>query len=104
MVDAIYSAAAIKLPPIPIAPGPQMTTFEMFARHSSLIYTQRQQLHAPTGLLTAGHKKDVVISAGLTNGSNVAIYGWHQTNGKPIQPLDPAIQPNGLIIANASGW
>ena len=38
--------------------------------------------------MVAGHKKDVVISSRLTNSpGKVAIYGWHQTNGKPIQPL-----------------
>jgi hypothetical protein len=42
----------------------------------------------PLGALVAGHKKDVVISARLAGVTNkVAIYGWHQTNGLPIQPL-----------------
>src|ERR1019366_8697613 len=40
------------------------------------------------GALVAGHQKDVVISAKLASASGkVAIYGWHQTNGVPIQPL-----------------
>jgi hypothetical protein len=42
----------------------------------------------PLGELTAGHQKDIVIAAGLSSApGKVAIYGWHQTNGKPIQPL-----------------
>jgi len=38
--------------------------------------------------LTAGQKKDVVLSTRLTSKrGKVAIYGWHRTNGRPIQPL-----------------
>ena len=36
------------------------------------------------------HKKDVVITKQLTNQyykKRVAIFGWHQADGKPIQPL-----------------
>jgi hypothetical protein len=40
------------------------------------------------GALVAGHKKDVVITARLAQSpGKVAIYGWHHTNGDPIQPL-----------------
>ena len=42
----------------------------------------------PLGALTAGDKKDLVITSRLANSPNkVAIYGWHQTNGVAIQPL-----------------
>jgi len=42
----------------------------------------------PLGALVAGHQKDIVISAKLVSApGKVAIYGWHQTNGAPIQPL-----------------
>ena len=42
----------------------------------------------PLGALVAGDKKDVVIAAKLSGTpGKVAIYGWHQANGKPIQPL-----------------
>src|SRR5208282_2618651 len=38
--------------------------------------------------LVAGHKKDLVICAQLNaSRGKVAIYGWHQTNGTPIQNL-----------------
>lgn len=90
LVDAIYAAAGLKLSPRPIPPGPAMTTFAVFAQHNDLVRAQRSReapLH-PLGILTAGHKKDVVISHRLSETpGKVAIYGWHQTNGLPIQPL-----------------
>lgn len=43
-----------------------------------------------SGLL-AGHKKDIVITPRLAaQKDRVAIYGWHQLSGHPIQPLNPA--------------
>ena len=90
MVDAIYSAAQIKLAPQPIQPDAKMTTVPVFAAHNEIIRTQLVTLGKAriSTALIAGHKKDVVIStklAALTN--RVAIYGWHRTNGVAIQPL-----------------
>ena len=90
MVDAIYAAAVVKLPPAPIPPSPAMTTVAVFERHNEMVRAQREALLTahPLGTLVAGHKKDLVISARLASVTNkVAIYGWHQTNGVPIQPL-----------------
>jgi hypothetical protein len=90
MVDDIYAAAAVKLSPVPIPPSPGMTTVGIFAEHNSIVQTQRVALLRahPLGALVAGHKKDVVISEKLANApGKVAIYGWHKTNGVPIQPL-----------------
>ncbi len=98
MVDAIYAAAELKLSPAPIPPSAAMTTCAVFLQHSGLVHTERVSCLSehPLGALVAGTKKDVVIStrlAGLTN--RVAIYGWHQTNGVPIQPL---------YLGHASSW
>lgn len=90
MVNAIYATAGVKLPPSPISPGPTMTTVPVFVQHNETIRTQRTALTNayPLGALVAGHKKDVVISTRLAAITNrVAIYGWHRTNGVPIQPL-----------------
>jgi hypothetical protein len=90
MVDVIYTAAEVKLPPSPIPPSAAMTTVPVFAQHNETVRTERAAFleQHPFGALTAGHKKDVVISARLADVTNkVAIYGWHLTNGLPIQPL-----------------
>jgi hypothetical protein len=90
MVDAIYAAAPLKLAPAPMSPGPAMTTVSVFAQHNAMVQTQRAmflQSH-PLGSLVAGHQKDLVITPLLAVApGKVAIYGWHQTNGMPIQPL-----------------
>jgi len=98
MVDAIYAAAEVKLAPAPIPPSAAMTTVAVFAQHNQTVRNQRMALAAahPLGTLVAGDLKDVVISARLAGVTNkVAIYGWHQTNGIPIQPL---------YLGHASSW
>ncbi|MCX6890692.1 MAG: hypothetical protein WCL11_05325 [Verrucomicrobiota bacterium] len=90
MVDKIYAAAAVKLTPSPIPPSAAMTTVAVFSNHNAMVRFQRAgELKAhPPGALVAGHQKDVVITAKLASSpGKVAIYGWHQTNGIPIQPL-----------------
>jgi len=88
MVDAIWGEAGVKLAPEPIPPGPEMTTVPVFLRHSDSTRVRRDAVPVPMGALTAGHKKDVVLSRELGAApGRVAIYGWHQQDGEPIQPL-----------------
>ncbi|MEW6511077.1 MAG: T9SS type A sorting domain-containing protein [Bacteroidota bacterium] len=95
MVNDIYAAAALKLPPAPIPPSPDMTTVPVFAQHDSMVWSQRapQLSSSPLGTLVGGTKKDVVVSNKIRNDLKagvprpVVIYGWHQLNGVPIQPL-----------------
>ena len=90
VVDAIYAAAHVRLSPSPIPPSPAMTSVAVFSNHNAMVWTQRSETLSahPLGALMAGHKKDVVLSARLANApGKVAIYGWHKTNGVPIQPL-----------------
>ncbi len=88
LVDAIWSVASLRLEPTPIPPSPDMTTVPVFWAHSVAVRRQRTASDAPFGALTSGHKKDVVITPRLaTSPGKVAIYGWHEEDGDPIQPL-----------------
>ena len=84
MVNDIYKAASIKLQPVPLFAF-RDSTVTMW-HHHLIIEGQRQGRRG----LVAGIKKDVVISGKITRearANRVAIYGWHQLNGIPIQPL-----------------
>lgn len=88
MVDAIYRQAAVKLPPRPLPPGSRMRTTAYYLDHERRVEAQLQERTAAPGALIAGHKKDLVLTERLRRiPGRVAIYGWHRTNGKPIQPL-----------------
>ena len=87
MVDDIYAQATVKLAPFPISPATtDITRTTTFYRHHQAI--EQQRAGQPLGALTGGIKKDVVVTPLLASNPNrVAIYGWHQLNGVPIQPL-----------------
>jgi hypothetical protein len=86
LVDEIYRAARLRLPPSPFKPSDAMVTVDEFVRHDRVIRQQIEQNGADG--LVAGHKKDVVLSNQLNDRhQKVAIYGWHRPSGSPIQPL-----------------
>jgi len=88
MVDAIYAQAQVRLAPAPMKPGAQMESTDYFMRHNRTVDKQRGDASAALSQLTAGQKKDLVLSNRLrSKPGRVAIYGWHRPNGKPIQPL-----------------
>ena len=90
MVDAVWLHAELQVEPIPIDPSSDMVTIPVFADHNELVWTQRMETidQFPLGTLVAGNKKDVVLSNQIVDNENkVVIYGWHRTNGQPIQPL-----------------
>ena len=88
MVDDIYAAAAVKLAPSPLTPGPAMTTVPVFLEHHEIVSRQRALEKQPAGSLVAGHKKDLVLTPQLASApGKVAIYGWHRLDGTAIQPL-----------------
>ena len=88
MVDAIYEEAEVRLRPQPLPPGEAMRSTAYFWRHQGAIQAQRAALRAPLGVLIAGQKKDLVLTNRLlAKPDRVAIYGWHNRGGRPIQPL-----------------
>lgn len=95
MVDQIYTSSICKLRPQPIPPTPQMTTVPVFKQHNDSVWSLRQPLltQYPLGTQVGGTKKDVIISNRIYQNLNpntpkpVVIYGWHQLNGSPIQPV-----------------
>ena len=88
MVDAIYEQAEVHLRPQPLPPGPEMRSNAYFWDHQRRIQEQRRSVQAPLGVLIAGQKKDLVVTNRLWRKvGRVAIYGWHQGAGAPIQPL-----------------
>lgn len=88
LVDLIYEQAPAKLPPSYIDGGPTEGTLDDFIVHHEKLEARRKKAGFELGVLTAGHKKDIVLSARLAERDDrVAIYGWHKRGGEVIQPL-----------------
>ncbi|NUP06091.1 MAG: hypothetical protein HOW73_08535 [Polyangiaceae bacterium] len=88
LVNIIYEHASAKLPPSYIEGGPTEGTVEDYAVHHEKLERRRRAAGFPLGVLTAGHKKDIVLSTRLEEKADcVAIYGWHKRDGDVIQPL-----------------
>jgi hypothetical protein len=90
LVDIIWDNALLKLEPQPIPPSPDMVTLQVFEEHSRIVQSIRDSLMQayPQGVLTAGHKKDVILANLLeTHPGKVIIYGWHYPDGRVIQPV-----------------
>ncbi len=90
MVDRIYRRAAIKLRPQPIPPDTLMTGMPRFIQHNDSVRTLLPRRRS--GVLTAGHKKDIILHAKIYSELRphrprpVVIYGWHRSENDPIQP------------------
>jgi hypothetical protein len=84
LVDAIDAAAEVRLAPQPLTEDRE--SIAAFLLSNEKIETERGG--RPLGALTCGAKKDVVLSKLIhERPDRVAIYGWRQVDGKPIQPL-----------------
>jgi len=100
IVDDIYRQARTRLPPQPLPASDQMRSTAYYWAHNDLVAEQRAQELSVLGLLTAGDKKDLVLTNRLwTHPGRVAIYGWHRPDGIPIQPLSTV---HGLRYADYS--
>ena len=84
MVDAIDAVAEVRL-------APQPMTEDREAVAAFCCRTTRSKSSAadkPLGLLTIGTKKDIVLTPRIfERPQRLAIYGWRQLDGQPIQPL-----------------
>lgn len=88
IVDLIYRTAEVHLLPQPLPASDRMRSTAYLQQHDALVAQQRAALGAVPGALTAGHKKDLVLSERLwQHAGRVAIYGWQRADGTPIQTL-----------------
>mgnify|MGYP000856635634 FL=1 len=87
--DHIWANAEVKLVPFNYVPvGNANELVEKFVDHNAQIEKQFSEAGGRYGQLVAGIKKDVIISSRIAERSDrVVIYGWHKTDGKPIQPV-----------------
>jgi hypothetical protein len=86
MSNDIFAQAQCKLDPRPLSKDRDKV--ETFVKHHEMIEAQRREKRQRLGLLVAGTKKDVVLSARLKEqAGRVAIFGWHFSDGRAIQPL-----------------
>jgi hypothetical protein len=84
MVDAIDASAEVRLAPQPLTEDRETVAAFMLS-HEKI---EQQRPGKPLGALTIGIKKDVVLTPKIRQRPDrVAIYGWRQLDGKPIQPL-----------------
>jgi len=91
MVNDIWAQSPNKLQPLPWGPpyNADMEKSYRYGVHNARI--QSQFGNRNPFALTSGHKKDVVITNKLAPKNpkrRVAIYGWIQLNGQPIQELN----------------
>lgn len=89
--NLIHLHSAVKLTPHPMTPDATMVTMPVFVRHDSIIRAEEVDMDKLSSALTAGHKKDIVITNRIAKEpGRLFIYGWHYSNGKAIQPLSAA--------------
>lgn len=88
MVDAIHAQAGATIAPHPLPPTNAMTTTGYFLDHNIAIARELRDRGIKSSALVSGIKKDLVLTNRLRRQpGRVAIYGWHQTSGRAIQPL-----------------
>jgi hypothetical protein len=88
MVDAIDQQATARITPHPMTVDREAP--RTFAEHHRIIEKQRAEQVADqlSGALITGIKKDIVLTPRIfEKPQRLAIYGWHQRNDQPIQPL-----------------
>lgn len=90
MVTLLWHSTPNKLPPQPWGPpyDASMMSTDRIVKHNARIEQSIASRGIDCSKLTVGHKKDIVLTNKLViKPKQVAIFGWHMLNGKPIQPL-----------------
>ncbi|MEA3480099.1 MAG: hypothetical protein U9R60_18090 [Bacteroidota bacterium] len=87
--DHIFRMAPIQLTPFPYTPvGHANESVAKFVDHNAQIEKQKAEAGEKNGQLVAGIKKDIILSNRMTEqAGKVVIYGWHKSDGTPIQPV-----------------
>jgi hypothetical protein len=81
IADAVYAQARAHFVPQPLPASDQMRSTDYYSRHNELISQQRTALGIVPGTLSAGDKKDMVLTNRLwSHLDRVAIYGWHRSD------------------------
>ncbi|MCA9235412.1 MAG: hypothetical protein KDA44_08060 [Planctomycetales bacterium] len=93
LVDAIDAAATVRLAPQPLTEDRESVV--AFVESNRRIEAQRAG--QPLGPLVTGAKKDVVLTPRIfERPRRLALYGWRQLDGTPIQPLT-IVHHNGYV-------
>jgi len=87
--DQIYESAEVKLDPFFYAPvGNANELVSKLRLHNEQIEKQFAEAGGKRGELTAGIKKDIILTERISDLPNkVVLYGWHKLDGRPIQPV-----------------
>jgi hypothetical protein len=84
IVDAIDQQAEVRLAPHPLTHNREAVA--TFFEHHNII--EKQRAGKSLGRLVRGIKKDIVLTPRIfERPQRLAIYGWRQLDGRPIQPL-----------------
>jgi len=84
IVDAIDAVAEVRLAPQPLTEDRESVAAFLLSNEKIEAQRKGQRL----GLLATGGKKDIVVSNKIhERPDRLAIYGWRQLDGQPIQPL-----------------
>lgn len=89
--DQVWRQADLHIDPMNVTmpPTAEMTSTKWFVDQNAKV----EHARAGRAGLIAGHKKDIVLANPLALPQfhdRVAIYGWHQLSGTPIQGLNPS--------------
>lgn len=91
LVDIIYRHADVHLAPVTYYPvGDANERVDRFFGHNTAIERRLQETGSNPGAIVAGIKKDIVLGNKIADPKrpgHVLIYGWHMTDGQPIQPM-----------------